>query len=452
MQPGDVFLVQLPIDKQQAAYKEKGFLPLDQLIYRIHPRGYVRFYERSFAVGGEGKLLPEYWLAPGKSPKWSEAPSAKFPTYTFSVRSGGGFNLAVPVQGVPIGLSLMGADGAEGTITIGDAYTYGVDAWSLYGQVQEWARENQDFLAPFAVAGDKPNYLRVVTRVYATNQLNMSLKSASQMAAGATAGLPRPIDLIVPKAGADQDATLAAYEKNIKALNGIIETALAQAKGVLPGGTLKVASASAGSISLIETFTRPLVIGYIGFDAAIRPGGVLDPPFPTYAALEGTITPATSPVGTLALLSNADLALRYRILEELKRQGDQKAGVFAEELDKVAGRFPGVYPCNIWALSGGSGSLVLQRIHRAGEGLGGEKRTFREITGLRAKVMESIKAIQHARANPAVTIQGSPEEKGGLAGDLKANEDALNRINEHLRENAAIIAQAADYAISRKGR
>src|SRR4051812_48669153 len=43
LQPGDVFLVQLPVDRQQEAYKQKGFLPLDNLIARLRPAGYLGF-------------------------------------------------------------------------------------------------------------------------------------------------------------------------------------------------------------------------------------------------------------------------------------------------------------------------------------------------------------------------------------------------------------------------
>ena len=48
VQPGDVFLVQVPIDKQQDEYDQNGFLPLDNHIARINPDGYANFYRNSF--------------------------------------------------------------------------------------------------------------------------------------------------------------------------------------------------------------------------------------------------------------------------------------------------------------------------------------------------------------------------------------------------------------------
>jgi len=440
LQPGDVFLVQLPIQEQQKAYNGKGFLPLDQLVHRIQPTGYVKFYERSFAVGDDNTPLPKYWLA-----NWAKAPNAKFPTYTFSVRSGGGFNLALPVQGVPIGLSLMGADAAEGTITIGDSYTFGVDADSLYDQLVEWARDHQQFLSSFAPKNGAINYLRVVTRVYSTKQLNVSLQSSRQMAAGVTAGAPKPIDLIVPKAGADQEATLTAYKTNISALNDLIAAARTQAEGVLPGGTLKVASASSGSISLIETFPRPLVIGYVGFDSVIGYDGLPGPPFSSYAVLEGTGRPETAPESTSELFSNAALSFVYAALNRLKQEGDRKAEGLVAGLDNAANLLPPGYPCTIWGLGGASGPLIIR--HKVGDQLGKAERSFAQITELRGKLIDSIDAIRYAQQNPSVTIEGS-YEKARLVDELNANVSSLTAINASLKKYSTMIKSAVLYAIA----
>ena len=44
LQPGDVFLVQTPIEEQVKVYLDKGFLPLENLVTRLSPSGYARFY------------------------------------------------------------------------------------------------------------------------------------------------------------------------------------------------------------------------------------------------------------------------------------------------------------------------------------------------------------------------------------------------------------------------
>lgn len=298
LQPGDIFLVQVPVDEQEKIYKERGFLPFDNMIHRLNPTGYRTFYSRSFEVGEPARPLPKQWLAPtdGTLP-WSSSPRATFPTYSFSVRSGGGFSLALPVQGVPVGLSLMGGDAADGAITIADAHTYGVDTLSLYRDVVGWALGQQEFLANFAPGGGRQNYLRVVSRVYLTGRLNVSLNSGRSAGVTASGGAAKPVDLTIPTAGADpKAATIENYKNNLDALNKMIDEALKKVTvngvdKVLPGGTLKIVGASANSISLVETFARPLVIGYLGFDMAILGNGSLGPPIPTHAVLEQRARP-----------------------------------------------------------------------------------------------------------------------------------------------------------------
>lgn len=294
LQPGDIFLVQVPVDEQEKVYKERGFLPLENLIHRLHPAGYPPFYVKSFEAGDDKKPIPKHWLAPTDDAlPWAASPRATFPSYSFAVKSGGGFSLALPVHGVPVALSLLGGDAADGTILIADAHTYGVDTISLYQDVLKWSLGQQPFLANFAPSGERENYLRVVSRVYLTGRLNVSINSGRSAGATASGGAAKPVDLTVPPAGADpKAATLETYAKNLEALNKMLDDALNKkvtVKGqeaLIPGGTLKVVAASAGSISLVETFTRPLVIGYLGFDMGIGPNGVLGPPIPTHAVLE----------------------------------------------------------------------------------------------------------------------------------------------------------------------
>ncbi len=198
-----------------------------------------------------------------------------------------------------MGLSLMGGDAEQGTVTIADAHTYGVDTVSLRRDVLVWARDNRTFLRNFAPEGDKQNYLRIVSRVYLTGRLNISLQSSRSLGAAVSGGAPKPVDLVVPSPGSDpQEVTLKSYEKNVEALNKMLEEGLKKIKladvdRFLPGATVKVVSASAGSISLLETFNRPVVIGYLGFDMAIGPGGVLGPPIPTHAVLEKQVVQLT---------------------------------------------------------------------------------------------------------------------------------------------------------------
>lgn len=84
-------------------------------------------------------------------------------------------------------------------------------------------------------------------------------------------------DLIVPSPAADpQRVTLDSYVNNIKALNEMLEKA-----GVdRSRGTITVVSASANSISLWETFNRPVVIGDLGIDIVIGYDGSIGEDYP----------------------------------------------------------------------------------------------------------------------------------------------------------------------------
>ncbi len=55
--------------------------------------------------------------------------------------------------------------------------------------------------------------------------------------------------------------------------------------GFAPGGSVRFNAASARSISMSETFSPPLVIGYLGFDVPILTGGEFGRPIPTHALL-----------------------------------------------------------------------------------------------------------------------------------------------------------------------
>jgi len=306
LQPGDVFLVQVPIEQQQQVYKEKGFLPLDNLVDRITPGGYCKFYGQSFMYGEDAtkscKPLPVTWLTPGDAAAWAAAPAASFPTYSFSARKGGGFNLALPVQGVPVGLSLLGGDAAQGSVTIAGAKTYGVDTVSLYDDLRKWAAAHSDFLANFAPRDQKQNYLRVVTRVYLTGDLTVSLQSARSASGGLSAGAAKPVNVFGVEPGEKPEVVTAdAYKENLKTINETIAESLkdmaSAAGGALPGGSVQVVAASANAISLKEHFARPLVIGYLGFDVAIGEDGAIGPPIPTHAVLsfnKQPVAPATA--------------------------------------------------------------------------------------------------------------------------------------------------------------
>ena len=294
--------MQLPIEEQQRAYEGKGFLPLDNHIARVTPIGYREFYKESFLLGSASPTLPNEAFV--SKPPWDNVARAAFPSYSFSVREGSGLSLALPVSGVPVGLSLLGASAADGSITLLDARTYGVDMLSLATQVRQAAgdpaselgRLLSTFAAP-ANAGSKQeapraeSYLRVVSRVYLVGEVNVSLRDARTSGASLAAGAsPPPLELITASDGGDPaKASVANYDSNLASLNAGIGEAikLGGAEGAKPGGALKIVSATSRSVGLQEKFPRPLVVGYLGFDMEILPGGKLGNAIPVYARLAG---------------------------------------------------------------------------------------------------------------------------------------------------------------------
>ncbi|HEX2839124.1 MAG TPA: hypothetical protein VHN77_13475 [Phycisphaerales bacterium] len=220
LQPGDVFLVQVPVDRQQQVYKEKGFLPLDNHLMRLDPTGYEAFYDSNFPLPA-GVNMPEFWLRPAATDGegWERAPNAAFPTYSFSVNSATGANLAIPISGVPVGMSLLATNSANGFVNIDDARTMGVDMMSMHAQLESFVNDHREVRVMLANFGCGPyeqprNYLRVVTRVYATGKLEVLLNDASTVGAGLDVGVARPVDLFVPRAPDGVDDTQASAREN----------------------------------------------------------------------------------------------------------------------------------------------------------------------------------------------------------------------------------------------
>lgn len=93
LQPGDVLLVSTPIEEQVKIYKDKGFLPLDQLLVRLYAKDlldsfnekyefskdYADFYNSRYGITDE-MIPPANWQNSNDDAKhnWDIAPiSAK---------------------------------------------------------------------------------------------------------------------------------------------------------------------------------------------------------------------------------------------------------------------------------------------------------------------------------------------------------------------------------------
>jgi hypothetical protein len=186
----------------------------------------------------------------------------------------------------------MGSGDAHGSVSIVDSHTSGIDMYRMWELINSWAEDegNKEFLKQFAPSiGDKNagyHYLRVVNRVFLTGKVNIALFNDEDFASQVSGGMPRPVGLLN---FANYSSGAMAFERInslLSSLQGESAGVVKTASGVVPGGTLQLAMASSRSVSLVETFARPLVFGYIAFDLPILAGGRLGPPVSTAAQLD----------------------------------------------------------------------------------------------------------------------------------------------------------------------
>ncbi len=274
LQPGDVFLVTLPIQRQQAIYHKRGYLPLDQLVTRLHtdPSHYSDFYADAYFQG-------DYQHAPhprdGSAVRPVAIPAARFPTYQFRVSRAAGLTLALPVQGIPLALNLLKSDQAVGSVSLRKAFTYAQPGDQLLAQLLDWAShpDTQAMLAAMAQA--QPThaavYLRVVQRVYLVGGVDVQLFNTQRQRTtinAAASALPSPARPV-------------------------------PAAGLIPAASVQVQYATDRTVALREDFDRRLVMGYLGFDLPILADGSLGPPVTTRDRLEGQVPSAIPPAVSL---------------------------------------------------------------------------------------------------------------------------------------------------------
>ena len=359
--------------------------------------------------------------------------------------------MAIPVKGVPVALGLMGTGAAEGTVTIADARTIGVDMISLHSDMLSWEKGNRAFLSHFAPTENKANYVRVISRVFLAGRFNVSVNSSETLSGAGSGGADKPVNLLVPKAGDNTEkGTLQAYQENVNSLNAMLTDALKKVAvegtdKLLPGGTVKVVSASARSVSLAETFARPLAVGYLGFDMAIGPGGTLGAPIPTHAVLEYGLSPSEG--GSTRLFATAAMTFAYA---ELTRQAeDARAKEYVDELNELSALVPGRWPCNLFGFDTATGPLKVQA--EAGTSLGQQSGDFLAVTRYRSALIDSIEELRRTMGNPALQVDGfHPRDQRAedyLAAQLAANASALAQFDAEFNQHSALLRRAVNYAI-----
>ena len=251
----------------------------------------------------------------------------------------------------------------------------------------------------------------------------------------------------MPNAGADpQKNTLEAYTSNIAALNVMIAKALERVGGsnLAPGGTVKVVSASSGSISLAEDFARPLVIGYLGFDMAIGPAGLLGPPMPTHAVLERGVSPALRGDLGVRLSSTAALAIEYQTLRPSPRWPKARGARRRSDAARA------IVPPPIPATSSGPQSRGPSRWCCAGRS---RRAGFDRVPTYRGRLYSrsprSSGRSQCAASSRAFPARADAEKY--LREQLAANESALKALDDEIRRHETLLTRTKVYLAGVEG-
>ncbi|MEM1450802.1 MAG: hypothetical protein AAGI22_16900 [Planctomycetota bacterium] len=426
LQPGDVLLVSTPIENQVSIYESKGFLPLDQHLARIYSDEFDEFYDDRYGISAD-VVPPSHWQQPaGDGPDaphgWDAAPRASFPSYQFSVRTGAGLNLAIPIQGVPFALGLMNSGQASGTVTISDAYTYGLDNVRLEAAVRRWASEHRPLLRNYAPVDGKYHYLRVVSRVYVTGAVSVTIHNDEATSGEVGAGADRPVELLGVKEGATE-------ENFSSAIATINELAAEQ----LPGAKIKIATASSRAVTMNETFDRPLALGYVGFDMPVLAGGRLGAPLSTLEQLNRRPTIARSSAGgtyRLAALRHVAAALR-----EMRDEGDERAEDVLARLDGLAEALPQAYPFTGREFDGSGTAIPIDGIARDGEV---PRATWGDVLDFQGYARATVETLERF-VNDGGTLTDE------LQADLEGARSALQRLDEDTSKKP-VVMEAIDLA------
>jgi hypothetical protein len=250
-------------------------------------------------------------------------------------------SLAIPLKGVPLGLSAMQSNNADGSVTITDAYTYGADPFLLYQKVIAWATQPDvsAMLDDAARQAGHPVYLRVVSRVYLAGSVAVAMTNNESGGAGVKAGADVNAAMFNPEEGKSFSENYAALISALdtQANKSLPTTAAGDATKLNPGGAVKFTWASQRSVSLNERFDTPLCVGYLGLDVPVFKGQTVGTPAFGY------------PVASWAVLRNADVPgkvpaeqviLSLAAVQALTDSGDperQRQGV--RVIQRVSNRF-----------------------------------------------------------------------------------------------------------------
>jgi hypothetical protein len=452
LQVGDVFLVHQHAENQHKEYKRRGFLPMEQLLVRLHPEGYHDFYLESHGTRDRNDI-PHHWKFPkgafgsslgpaaGDKPsdnppdKWNFGPIAAFPSYGFDIQQGQSFSLSIPVKGVPVAMSLLGAQAAKCSLTIKDAHTYGIDSLQIEKQVRDWAADNLGFLRSFPpeetrkwcmFTNKEQYYVRIVTRVYLAREFNVSVSTADSRGLGLTAGLKMPANMAQPSADAKgKYDTSKMYKDTLEAINTNLEGApdpTSRPAGPNFGASLRVVAASSRYVSLDEKLPRPVVVGYLAIDLPIMADGKLGRRVSTLGLLEtGRQPTAVEYLGPQSRLTASIANDIYRWLKGAPE--DSSAVALAKGMGQFAAdiNIPG--DMRFYEIVGNPPkALVNERVNKnrlEKLDLDKKNKTFARFASYSNLLFRSIKALSRC---------GSPSQAAVLTKQKEMYEDLMQQL------------------------
>ncbi|HTY20798.1 MAG TPA: hypothetical protein VMC44_04105 [Geobacteraceae bacterium] len=295
VRPGDVYLVQNPIGQQAEEYKDKGFLSLDdhRTRLRLEPVTYGKMYfdgyfkaeerppssypiltpESTEIVIDNGTKVPTALTA-------TAAPRVAFPSYSFSINSGEGLSLAVPVSSIPVALNFLGAQESSAIVTLANASTYQADHETIMNKLLLWVENPQvrnELMAACRYVGKDYVFLRVIKRVYLVGAVDVAIERKGNYQGSMQAGLAEQ--------ATDPQISVETFSQIIAKQTALLKQLNSIAAANKIGGAVNFNIATQRNVGLRESFDRPLVVGYLGMDVPFFKDGRLGAPIPTFEHL-----------------------------------------------------------------------------------------------------------------------------------------------------------------------